>query len=60
MYATGRGVEENAVEAHMWWDLSRAQGVEGARKSLEILVKEMTKEDISKAQKMASEWQEKH
>ncbi len=44
----------------MWLNLARAQGDEGARKNMKLLVEQMTKEQIAEAQKMAREWQAKH
>ncbi|HIF92983.1 MAG TPA: hypothetical protein EYQ60_07615 [Myxococcales bacterium] len=60
MYALGDGITHDYVLAHMWTNLALAQGTENANEVMEILVNGMTKEDISKAQKMASAWQEKH
>jgi TPR repeat protein len=60
MYANGEGVAKNFVLAHMWWNLARAQGHEKASELVELLVKEMTKEQIAEAQRLATEWQEKH
>jgi TPR repeat protein len=60
MYGKGKGVAQDYVAAHMWMNLARAQGNEEASHNINILVKKMTREDISKAQKMASEWQAKH
>jgi TPR repeat protein len=54
-YANGEGVTQDHVLAHMWLNLSRAQGHELARKNIEILAKQMTKQDIARAEKMASE-----
>ena len=59
-YEEGIGVAQDYVLAHMWLSLAWAQGEERAKVFLDRLVKQMTREQIAKAQKMAREWQEKH
>ena len=56
----GKGVPEDIVQAHMWLNLAAAQGVEIALKSLNIAAGSMTPDQIAEAQRMASEWMEKH
>jgi hypothetical protein len=41
-------------------NLAAAQGYENARSAREIIVKKMTKEQISEAQKLSSEWFKKN
>ncbi len=60
MYGTGEGVPEDYVRAHMWYNLAVAQGNETARENRDIIAALMTPADISKAQKLAREWTEKH
>jgi TPR repeat protein len=60
MYANGRGVPQNEVLAHRWWNLAGAQGHTIARKNMELIANYMTKEQIADAQRMAREWQVKH
>ena len=60
MYERGQGVAENLVLAHMWMNLAGAQGYELARKNMQKLEVRMTKKQIAEAQKLATEWQEKH
>ncbi len=60
VYANGQGVTQDYVQAHMWFNLAAAQGIEVARENRDILAKKMTPADISKAQAMAREWLEKH
>ena len=55
MYANGEGVIQDNVYAHMWWNLAAASGSEGARSHKDFLVKQMTPQDISKAQDLARE-----
>jgi hypothetical protein len=55
MYANGEGVIEDNVYAHMWWNIAAASGSEKARGYKGDLVKQMTPQDISKAQDLARE-----
>ena len=55
MYFIGRGVIQDNVYAHMWWNIAAASGDESARGNKDIVVKEMTPLDISKAQDLARE-----
>lgn len=60
MYAEGKGVPQNYIEAHKWFNISAAnQSVMGRKKRSQI-EKRMTPEQISKAQKLAREWMENH
>ena len=56
MYATGRGVPQDYVTAHMWLNLAAATGNEDARKAREIVAASMTREQIAEAQARAREW----
>ena len=55
MLANGQGVIQDTVYAHMWSNIAAANGSENARGNKDILVKEMTPQDISKAQDLARE-----
>ena len=55
MYDKGQGVLQDNVLAHMWYNLGAANGNEYAAKTRGSIAEEMTREDISKAQSMASE-----
>ena len=55
MYATGQGVIQDNVYAHMWFNIAAANGDEEARDNKDILVKQMTPQEISKAQDLARE-----
>ena len=55
MYSEGEGVIQDNVYAHMWFNIAAANGDEKARDNMDILVKEMTPQDISKAQDLARE-----
>ncbi|MFQ5564708.1 MAG: sel1 repeat family protein, partial [Parvularculaceae bacterium] len=56
----GRGVPQDFVEAHKWFNLaaSRASGDirETAAKNRDIMAAKMTPEQIAEAQKQAREW----
>ena len=60
MYADGRGVPQDYEKAHMWYNISAANGDESARKNRDLLAKEMTPEAVSQAQELASKWMESH
>jgi TPR repeat protein len=53
MYANGEGVIQNNVSAHMLFNLAGAQGDEEGRKNRDLISKQLTTSDISKAQEMA-------
>ena len=60
MYGEGKGVTQDYVQAHMWFNIGAANGDEEARKNRDIAEKRMTASDISMAQKLAKEWMTKH
>jgi TPR repeat protein len=53
MYAQGEGVSQDYVLAHMWLSLSASQGYQGAIEGRDIAEKQMTPQQIEKAQEMA-------
>jgi TPR repeat protein len=62
MYYHGQGVPGNYVTAHMWLNLSAAQGNRSALKGRNVRDKVetlMTPEQIAEAQKLAREWKPK-
>ena len=59
-YFLGLGVSQDYVQAHMWFNLAAAQGNANATMLRNTITKEMTPADISKAQRLAREWTEKH
>ncbi len=64
MYANGRGVSQDHVQAHMWFDLAVSRFPPGefrdiAVKSRDSVAKWMTPAQISEAQKLAREWKPK-
>ncbi len=60
MYEKSYGVPHDYVRAHMWFDLAASQGHEISAKDRDIAAENMTPADISKAQRLAREWVEKH
>ena len=64
MYDNGRGVPEDYVQAHMWFNLaaSRATGEmrEDAVEARDRTADEMTPAALSEAQRLAREWDEAH
>ena len=60
MYVLGIGVPKDYVKAHMWFSLAKAEGHEGAAKSLDMVKEEMNTTQIDEAQKLAAEWWKKH
>ena len=59
MYANGRGVPQDHVQAHKWFDLAGAGGDEDGRKNRDIVTKKMTPAQIAEAQRLAREWKPK-
>ena len=56
MYTKGQGVQQDYVQAYLWFNLAAAQGDEGARKDRDILAEQMTLAQIGDAQRLAREW----
>jgi TPR repeat protein len=56
LYYDGKGVPQDYVYAYKWWNLAAAQGNEAAKSNKEIVVENMTKEQIAEAQKQSREW----
>ena len=56
MYEAGRGVPQNYVLAHMWFDLAAARGFRRAAELRDLSVDHMTPEQVAEAQKLAREW----
>jgi TPR repeat protein len=63
MYEQGRGVPQDYVESHMWYNLaaSNASGDnrEGFTNERDHVAKKMTPEQIAEAQRRAREWKPK-
>ncbi len=55
MYDNGKGVLQDNIMAHMWYNIASANGDDLGGKSRDGIAKEMTSEDISKATALARE-----
>lgn len=60
MYCTGRSGDYNLVEAHKWFNLAAMRGNADAKRLRVELALEMTRAEISRAQKLAREWLTRH
>ena len=64
MYYIGDGVPHDYVQAHKWYNLAASKSEGRNRKSLVrirgLAAKNMTREQISEAQRLAREWTEQH
>ena len=54
-YDNGLGVPQDRVISYMWFDLSAAQGKEGAAAFRDLIARRMTPAQIAEAQKLARE-----
>jgi uncharacterized protein len=52
-YDNGLGVPQDRVTSYMWFDLSAAQGKEGAAAFRDLIARRMTPAQITEAQKLA-------
>jgi hypothetical protein len=59
-YCVGRDVEIDLIEAHKWFNLAALRGNEEAKRHRLEISKEMSRDDISRAQKLAREWMATH
>jgi len=53
LYVRGFGVQQDKVLAHMWFNLGAANGNEFGAENRESIAKEMTSQEIEKAQALA-------
>jgi uncharacterized protein len=60
MYKRGRGVPQDYVMAHMFYNLAAVSGDEDGEYFRDLIAKEMTPSQIAEAQRMAREWVQKH
>ncbi|MCM5552155.1 sel1 repeat family protein [Pleomorphomonas sp. NRK KF1] len=56
MYAVGRDVEQNLIEAHKWFNIAAFRGSESAARYRRELADEMSSVEIAAAQREAREW----
>ena len=55
-YCAGREVDMDLVEAHKWFNLAALRGNAEARRYRAEVASELSKAEISRAQRMAREW----
>ena len=55
MYGRGWGVAQDYVRAHMWFNLAAVSGDADSVKARDITERQMTREQIAEAQKMATD-----
>jgi TPR repeat protein len=60
LYCVGRDVDADLVEAHKWFNLAALRGNPEAKHYRLEIAREMTKPQISRAQKLAREWMATH
>ncbi len=56
MYAVGRDVEQNLIEAHKWLNIAAFRGSDSAARYRRELAIEMSSTEIAMAQREAREW----
>jgi uncharacterized protein len=54
MYAQGQEVQKDFVQAHMWFSLAAAGGIKEAADSLANISRQMTPDQIARAEEMAA------
>ena len=59
-YCVGRDVDIDIVEAHNWFNLAAMRGNDDAKQYRSEISREMSKIQISRAQRLAREWITKH
>jgi TPR repeat protein len=59
LYEKGRGVPQDYVRAHMWYNLAAANGDKAGAEFRDDLARKMTPAQIAEAQKLAREWKPK-
>ena len=59
-YFNGQGVPKDDVMAYMWFNLAAAGGYDDAKTNKEIIEKDMTRQQIAKAQRLSREWFNEH
>ena len=60
MYTIGRGVLNDKVGAHMWFNLAGANGSQSGSVNMVKIEKEMTSAQVAEAQRLARECMNKH
>ena len=60
MYFKGTGVERNIIEADKWLIVSEKLGQEAGKKNRIFIERQMSRNQIEKAHKLAKSWLQKH
>ena len=60
MYNNGEGVLEDNVTAYAWWNIAAANGSKSAKDNKPKIAKDMTPEQIAKAQELSKEMVKKN
>ena len=60
MYFKGTGVEKNIIEAYKWLIVSEKLGQEAGKKNRIFIERQMSRNQIEKAHKLAKSWLQKH
>jgi TPR repeat protein len=60
MYMMGNGVVQDKIKAHMWWNFAAMKGDSEAARKRDIIAAKMTLEQVTEAQKLARECQERN
>ena len=55
MYANGRGVIQDNIYAHMWWNIAASSGDKDASKNRDIVANNMNPSQLEKAKELAQE-----
>ena len=64
MYGNGRGVPQDYVQAHKWFNLAASHmppgdNQENARKGRDLMEENLNPDQVAKAQNLAREWKPK-
>lgn len=60
MYSAGRDVEFDLIEAHKWFNLAALRGNRQAKLLRQEIAMDMSRAEISKAQRRARQWLSKN
>lgn len=60
MYCAGRDVELDLVQAHKWFNIAALRGNPEAKRYRSEIAGEMTRAEVSRAQRLAREWLSRH
>lgn len=60
IYHYGKGVIQDYIRAHMWFNISASNGSKDGRNAKVVLEKSMSTDAIVEAQNLAREWVQKH